>query len=97
MNILKERRFKIASVSIGAIVEFLNWFARPQKGIALPQIEQLPDDVVVLTVHSNHERGTMDFLLVSQQFDPVPIGQDPERLPDIGTEWKYVPFAELAS
>jgi len=92
-----ERRFKIVSVDPEAIVDLLNWWRDPPSVIALPQVDQLPKDTTVVCVHSNWERGTLDFMIASSEFSRVLPGAVPERFMGTGTEWRCFPFSELVA
>ena len=95
-DIVREGRLKIVSVHQNTMVEYLNWVRNPPAFIALPQYDRLPADTFVVAATVNHEFRSIDFIVASAEFEPVEPGCRLEHIDDIGLEWKYIPFSELA-
>ena len=67
-----ERRFKIASFDQQFLVELFNWHRWLPEFLALPVTEELPDDCEVIQVNYNWASRTIDFIVCSDKFEPVP-------------------------
>lgn len=84
------RRWKIASVDKGVLVEMFNWHANEPEWIALPVRDDLPDGCRVKYVAYNHERDCLDFVVEHESFDEIPNCMVLPRLDDAFTELRMV-------
>ncbi len=95
MRTFHERRLKILQVDPRYIVDLLNQAAHPQRFMRIPAGEQIPEDVVVVSVNADWSSNTIELLLASDQFEPVELGMSP---PVVGLmkEWQHVDLSEVA-
>ncbi len=84
VDVLKERRFKILRMGSGQVADLFNLLLTVgQDGYrvaSIPDITPLPRDVLAVACHSNFHTNSIEFLLASESFEPVPFG---EQYPDI--------------
>jgi hypothetical protein len=92
---IKENRVKIISLDAKLMADILNWWRHPPYWISLPITEQIPEDVVVVSVHASYERRCIEAIIASDSFPPCPCGAMPERIPGMVTEFRGVPFNKL--
>lgn len=95
MKAFQERRLKILRVDPRYIVDLLNQARNVCRFLKVPAGEQVPDDVVVITVNADWSSNTIELLLASEQFEPVEVGMNP---PCVGLmkEWNAVDLLEVA-
>ena len=90
-----ENRVKILRVDAKLIVDILNWWRNPPGFLTLPLMESIPEDSVVVSVHADWSRGTIEVLIQHHSFDIVPRGEMPPIVPDHATEFRIISFNEL--
>lgn len=95
MRAFQERRLKILRVDPRYIVDLLNQAAHPHQFMKVPAGEQIPADVVVVSVNADWSSNTIELLLSHEQFEPVQVGYSP---PCVGLmkEWQSVDLLEVA-
>lgn len=95
MTAFQERRLKILRVDPRYIVDLLNQATTPQRFMRIPAGEQIPEDVVVVSVNADWSSNTIELLLAHDQFEPLGVGHSP---PVVGllAEWQQVDLIEVA-
>lgn len=94
MTAFQERRLKILRVDPRYIVDLLNQATNPQRFMRIPAGEQIPEDVVVVSVNADWSSNTIELLLAHDQFEPLGVGYSP---PVVGllAEWQQVDLIEV--
>lgn len=94
MKAFQERRLKILRVDPRYIVDLLNQATNPQRFMRIPAGEQLPEDVVVVSVNADWSSNTIELLLAHDKFEPVEVGL---CAPVVGllAEWQQVDLIEV--
>jgi len=95
MTAFQERRLKILRVDPRYIVDLLNQATNPQRFMRIPAGEQIPEDVVVVSVNADWSSNTIELLLAHDTFEPVQLGLS---APVVGLlkEWRQVDLLEVA-
>jgi hypothetical protein len=96
MSPIDERRLKILSIKQTLFIDILNWWRNPSRLLALPIIEELPADCIVVSVVASWERGCIEAIVASTEFPCCPDGQVLERIPGIATELRVVAIEAAA-
>jgi hypothetical protein len=91
---LDERRFKIVSIDQQMMLDVFNWWRKPPHWLALPVTDELPEDCYVVSVHTCWDRRTLEALVCSEQFEPVPECAVPPRIPGMVTEFRQVEIGQ---
>lgn len=79
----KERRVKILQIPQDLILVILNWCRDPQRCLALPVLDELPEDIEIISVHANWPCRAIDLMITHPSFDIVPNGSEPPRIPGL--------------
>src|SRR3954462_5857598 len=72
-----ERRARILTLDADVLLTLLTQW---QWTDLLPPMDGLPADAHATQVHADWSRRSVDFLIESRQFAPVPLGEEPPRL-----------------
>ena len=87
-----ERRLKILSIDQRFLVDVLNWWRDPPHWMALPIMDELPEDCKVVSVSVSWERRCIEAIVASKEFERCEDGAMPERIPGMLSEFRSVPF-----
>lgn len=95
MKAFQERRLKILRVDPRYIVDLLNQATNPQRFMRIPAGEQIPEDVIVVSVNADWSSNSIELLLAHDEFEPVGVGYSP---PCVGLMdgWQQVDLLEVA-
>ena len=91
----RQHRIKILMVPQRLIIDIFNWWRNPTHCLALPIVDKLPADTVVVSVHENWQRRCFEVVVCSAQFSVCPEGCVPEIIPDVVTEFRHVSFDQI--
>ena len=68
-----DRRFKIVAIDESTLLDVFNWMSHPRGYYSLPVSEELPEGCIVLAIHFDNSRRTLNLTLTHPSFEPVPI------------------------
>lgn len=89
---IQPNKIKVVSIDAKMMAEVFNWWLNPPTFICLPVTEELPEGTIVVSVHTDWSRRTLDAIVFHPTFDEVPVGVQPPMVASLVTEFRTFRF-----